>query len=355
MRRKETIPKERIKKMITTFVLLIIFLLSSYSPGYALDKTKPNYPAQYGTAVNTHTGNLFYQRCDLYIPGQGLSIDATFSYNSGRTDRDWGFGNGWTFTFNMLYYLDGTSIIIERGDGEKHEFTWSGFAFTPPVGVYDKLFEYMPGQYELTTKHGIRYYFDDSGHKRLTSIVDRNNNTMTFLYTGNELTTITDPSGRVVDLTYTSGHLSEIIDNNFMTPRITMYQYDTDWNLVQVINPKGYTTIYQYGPWSNMTGITDARSNSIEIFYNTDEAVSGITCPAEGTFLTFGYDIPMASTTVTRNVATGNQVTNYFYDANGRGRFNPGSGWKQHQLYLGRTKQHYSDYQSEWVYHNIYL
>ena len=116
----------RIYKIAAIFIFTFILTFIETQNCYSLEITKPNVSGLYGAEINTHSGNLYYERTDLYIPGQGLSIDLTFAYNSGRTQNNWGFGYGWSFSYNMQYSIDGSSIVIEHGDGEKDEFTWNG-------------------------------------------------------------------------------------------------------------------------------------------------------------------------------------------------------------------------------------
>ena len=144
----------KLTKIIAIFCITAMMHLILVDSVYALTSTKPNVSGPYGTNVNSYTGNLFYQRTDLYIPGRGLPIDISFSYNSGRTARDWGYGHGWSFPYSMQYYFDNSSIIIERSDGRKDEFVWNGSSYDPPTGVYDVLTEYQSDKYLLTTKNG---------------------------------------------------------------------------------------------------------------------------------------------------------------------------------------------------------
>ena len=312
----EGILSNRLTKIIAVICIAALMQLTLIDLVYALTSTKPNVSGPYGTNVNSYTGNLFYQRTDLYIPGRGLTIDITFSYNSGRTARDWGYGQGWSFPYSMQYYFENSSVIIERSDGRKDEFVWNGSSYDPPTGVYDQLTEYQSDKYLLTTKHGKKYYFDNATHKQITKIEDKNGNTLTFSYTSGKLTTITDPSGRQLNLSWTGDHLTQITDPNKTPNRVISYQYDAADNMTQVTDPVGNTTSYGYGSWSNITSITDARSNTVNISYNANKAISGISTAT--TNKTFTYDTGNHTTTVTDYVTSGNQTRIYTYDTDGR-------------------------------------
>ena len=306
------------KILIKIFVLLtigIILQLSLFNFVFALTVTKPNVTGPFGTEVNSYTGELFYQRTDLYIPGRGLDLTIQFSYNSGRTIRDWGYGRGWSFSYGMQYYFENTSIIIERPDGQKDEFVWNGSFYEPPVGVYDEVTEYETDKYLLTTKYGIKYYFEESSHKKITKIEDRNCNTMVFTYNEGLLATITDPSERQVNLNWENDHLIQITD--FDSPnRVINYEYDDNNNMTIVTDPAGNSIIYEYGELHNMTSITDARSNTATITYHENLAVAGLsTSLCNKTFI---YNIVDLTTTVTQFVSSGNRTTEYLFDTEHR-------------------------------------
>jgi hypothetical protein len=163
--------------------------------------TKPNIEGYFGASVNSYSGNLFYKRTDLFIPCHGLALVIRFSYNSGRTSSDYGFGYGWTMNYNLFYELSGNSVIFNTDDGDKHVFVWNGSGYTPPAGVFSELTEYLPGKFLLRNKYGTKFYFDSSTHKKLTKIEDRNGNAITLLYSGSKLLSVTDPCGKTLNLT----------------------------------------------------------------------------------------------------------------------------------------------------------
>jgi len=205
---------------------------------------KPNIACPAGLNVNSYSGGLFYQRHDVYIPGKGLPVDLTFSYNNTTTALDFGYGYGWTMSYNMICKPEGANVIIRRGDGRKDVFVFNGIAYVPPVGVFDSLAQYQPGKFRLTTKFGINYYFDDFTHHRLTRINDPNNNEVFIGYSDSLATSIIDASGRSIHLAYNNGHLAEVFDPNTMPPRFIEITYDMDWNPVMIIGPTGDTISY---------------------------------------------------------------------------------------------------------------
>jgi len=71
--------------------------------------------------------------------------------------------------------------------------------FNTPLGDYSTLERNPDGSFTRTFKNGTEIDFDSDGFQ--TSVIDRNGNTTTYSYDGNDnLTTITDPVGMVTTL-----------------------------------------------------------------------------------------------------------------------------------------------------------
>jgi RHS repeat-associated protein len=297
------------------FILFSLFLFGMN--GFAQNITRPNIIGPNGFEVNSYTGNLYYQRTDLKIPARGLNVEITFSYNISRRSKDWGFGKGWTFTYNMAYTPDTVGgIYIERMDGRRDLFKKNGTKYIAPIGVFDSLYEYQSGKFILREKGGTKYYFDNNTHKKLTKIEDRNNNTITLGFTDSLLTTLTDASNRTISFTWTNGRLTEITDN-FGTPqRKIKYEYDTAGNPAKVTNPMNYSKSYIYDKENKIVGMTDERSNNTSIAYNANNAVKNIVSCL--TNQAFSYILSQLKTLVTENVNGQQQITFYQYDTVGR-------------------------------------
>lgn len=305
-------------KKIQQFLFIVLVTLLSVSFGSAQKNiTKPNVSGPNGLSVNTYTGGLFYQRQDLFIPGRGLSIDVTFSYNTVSRDRDWGMGRGWTFTYNMAYSFDTLDVVVEHMDGSRRRYLPDGSGgWSSPAGVFDTLEQYQANQYRLTTREGMKYFFDDPTHKKLTSIEDRNGNAITLSYTDSLLTTITDPSGRNVNLTWTNGRLAKITDPNTTPPREWHYAYDSQGNPVMVTDPLTNFTQYEYDDQHKITVVTNKNGYPANIEYNALDAVQTlISCVGKQRF-TYSYET--LKTYVVEPVGGKSQVTVYEYDDQGR-------------------------------------
>lgn len=297
------------------FLFLSLFLLGLN--GFAQNITRPNIVGPNGFEVNSYTGNLYYQRTDLKIPARGLNVDITFSYNISRRSKDWGFGKGWTFTYNMAYTPDTLGgIYIDRMDGRRDLYKKNGTKYIAPTGVFDSLYEYSTGKFILREKGGAKYYFDNNSHKKLTKIEDRNGNAVTLSFTDTLLTTLTDAANRTISFTWTAGRLTEITDN-FGTPvRKIKYAYDTAGNPVKVTNPMNYSKSYLYDGESKITGMTDERGYNTSVAYNANNAVKNIVSCL--TNQAFSYIQSALKTLVTETVAGQQQITFYQYDTLGR-------------------------------------
>ncbi len=276
----------------------------------------PNIVGPYGIQVNSLTGNMFYQRSDLHIPGQGLDLDFVFSFNSQRTGLNYGYGNGWTFTYNMLYEERGDDIILRRADGRKDVYVNDGGIYDAPPGVFDVLTEYQRGKFRLREKYGTYYYFDNPDHKRLTSIVDANGNTIDIAYDGALPASVTDASGRSVDLSFSNGLLKEITDVNGDALRTIIYDYDGQSNLTTVTDPLGNSINYLYDADRNLIEVVDARSNSAQIAYTGDAAVEQITTALSE--MSISYDAVAGLTVVSEPVGADVQTMSYQFDAQDR-------------------------------------
>lgn len=226
------------------------------------------------TNTNIFNGNLVVQKTDINVPGRGFSDVITRTYNSKDTYNG-PFGYGWNFSFNSRIYEDGTGVFLTDGDGSEHYFRRNpDNSFTHPPGIYRTLTKNADGTYVVKTKDNTKYNYDANG--RLTSIVDKNNNTLTYGYdANNRLTSITDASGRTINLSYNAnGKLASITD---FANRTTTYAYDGDGNLISETNPAGYKTTYSYDSQHNLSSTTDPNGNKTTFAYDSKDRVVTIT------------------------------------------------------------------------------
>ena len=273
-------------------------------------------------SVNTCNLNLVLSKALMFIPGRGLSIGDSITYNSLDT-RGGPIGIGWHLgtDISVTERQDGTVLYIE-GDGSSHVFTPNGSGgYTAPPGIYLTLQKLAPGNFKITDIKQNVYTFVNGKPSQFT---DRDNNTTTFTYNANgRLYQVSDPSGRKLTYAYnTAGQVSAITDPANRTYQLT-YQNS---RLVNITDPVNKTVTFSYDangylgtftdPLSRFTSfinsydgklqtIRDARTNGQDI-YNT--VFSQTTQP--NTMITTMTDPGSRRFTFTHDSNTGN-LTKY--------------------------------------------
>jgi RHS repeat-associated protein len=304
--------KMKLQVLITAFILIMSFEKTS-----AQNINTPNKVGPMGVEVNTKTGNLFFDRTDIYIPGRQLDLDISFSYNSFDYNKNSGYGNGWTFMYNMRYRIDTPNkVVVIWGDGREDVYTSNGAQITSPVGFFDSLSQYQAGKYLLRTKRGLKLYFDNSTHKRLTKVEEPNGNFLLFGYTDSLMTSITNNSGQTIAMSYSNGKLASVVDANASPVQTYTYTYDAYGNLSKVTDPQGGTYQYTYLVNGPMSSIKDKNDNVVDlIYYSSFKARELISCNSR---TAFSYETTLRTTTVIDFVpGSSNQTTSYIYNEKG--------------------------------------
>jgi YD repeat-containing protein len=251
--------------------------------------------------VNLANGNLVTQVQGLSRPARGIPVSIHHTYNS-RSSADTPFGYGWTINYARHLNIDAqnNTVTYTDEDGSEHIFRYEGGAYVTPPGLHLELIENQDGTFTLTDKAQIKSNFDAQG--KLTSVVDRNDNTITLTYDDGKLIKITDASGADTTLTYSSGRLSRITTEDGRTNK---YAYAGGY-LTEIENAAETTSLFDYiGGY--LTEVTDARINTHEITYTNDK-VSSIIKPNTGyqSPPTVGFSYQAKETVVTnpRNYPT---------------------------------------------------
>lgn len=324
-------------------------------------------------AVDAGSGGLNQSVTDLSLAGIGVPFAFTRTYNS--LDRTPGpLGRGWTFSYGaQLGVLANGDVNYRSGTGQQIYFTKQGSSYLGAPGSRCSL-TLSGGVYDLLRSDQLHERFDSSG--RLTSIKDRNNQGLSFIYNGSsQLTTITDsvgrtitltydvtsglvtgvalPDGRAVSYAYTNGLLSTVTDARGGT---TTYTYETHGWLAKAVDPLshtifentygsdgrvltqkdglGKTTSYSWDPTTQIETTTDPRGKTWKDVYANGLVVKRI--DPVGDAVQYGYDADLNQTRVTD--ALGNQTTMTFDSAGNM---------------LTRTAPSPLSYQETWTYNSF--
>ena len=258
--------------------------------------------------VNCASGEFWHTFVDLSVPGRGVPLGLSRTYNSLNAATDGPFGHGWTSNVTMSLALNAAGdATVTQGGGASVTFAAQSGSFTAPSRVLASLAGNSDGTYTLTdTRTRVRYNFAAAG--QLTSEVDRNGNTTTLMYTAGQLATVTDPAGRALMFTsVASRHVTKVVDP---AGRTLNYHYDASGNLTAVSDVAGGTTGFAYDSNNLLTAITDPRSGTTTNVYDPQGRVVHQTGPmGRATSFAFTGDPVTATgstTTITdpRGIAT---------------------------------------------------
>lgn len=229
--------------------------------------------------MGIETGNFnHYTKSCFAIPGRNVSLDFDFTYNSYISELPTELyplnplSTAWSHTYNMyMNFIYGptvydTKFAIHMPDGSLLIYGLDANNNIVPEteGNYSTLTNVSSSKYEFKTKSHIVYTFQKLGTSDiafvLTSIKDRNNNSVTLSYvqgenytlpgtntvrTTRKLSSVTDPAGRTLQFTYHAGTnlLSTITDP---LSRVIRFNY-TGGKLSTFTDAKNQNTTYNYG------------------------------------------------------------------------------------------------------------
>lgn len=272
--------------------------------------------------VNGFNGNLSLSATDVSIPGRGIPVSFSRTYNS-RSAKSGILGYGWTSNVEASIKDSGNGpVILIDEDGTEHIFAkQADGTFTAPTGVYLTLTkDYTYNTYTVTRTDGTKIDFNSLGQITKISDTKKTPNATTYSYTSGKLSSITDASGRITNFYYdANGRLSRILDP---ASRNVYYGYDANGNLTTVTDQNSKVTTYGYDTNHNLTSITDPNNKTVTYGYDTaNDRVSSITrtitVGGTPTTCTTSMTYDTVNNTATRTDARNNQ-TKYGYDPEGK-------------------------------------
>jgi RHS repeat-associated protein len=241
-----------------------------------------NSPSEKGTTCNTvnpvncATGAFWHTFDAISIPGRGLPLDFTHTYDSLNAAQDSPLGFGWTDSYNLFLSTDATgTITVHEENGSSVPFDLTGTAYQPPSRVEATLVQNQDGTFTFTRLHGQdQYVFSaptQSSSGQLQKEVDRNGYTTTLAYTSGRLSTITDPAGRALTLLYNTGN--RIASVKDLMNRQVSYSYDASGNLISVTDLGGFTSAFTYDANHLLLTMQDGRGTVVKNTYDSQNRV----------------------------------------------------------------------------------
>lgn len=247
--------------------------------------------------VNDYNGNLVFLHEDLDMNGNKMPVNITHIFNSNEKNSSIGYGVGWRLNFNQRVIPQNFSgiqyYVYTDGDGTKHYFKKDSSTgqYKDESGLDSTLTINADGGYTIKDKKDNLLIFVPGGY--LYQMRDSNGNTITLSYNGTILSKITDGTGRVILLDSTpEGYLLGITDPSkrrisfaysgtqltkitYPDNKYTIYNYDSNNNLKNVINYDGLKLTYDYytaSPYkvkkiSSSNNISETQGGQLNITY----------------------------------------------------------------------------------------
>src|SRR5581483_7552314 len=317
------------------------YLSVQYTPrigtGPGLDVLKTPIDDKTTLGVNAANGDLSVDTSLFDINGVGLPLQIDQDYDSqgavGTSMHAGATGAGWALSPSFdqpqlvlkaaypgvlqLVSDSGTNAVFTNGNiyGQ-----WT----TSPPGLNATAGATSSSTYQITFNQSHQTWNFSSVSSvlfHLTSIVDRNGNTISYAYspTTNQLTSITDTEGRVVTIGYNASNLVASVTDS--TGRQVSYTY-TSGQLTSATYG-GLTTAYGYDTNGNLNEITDPAGNITTMAYNSAEQVTSVTrvtnnATLAGNTTTYSY-APGSTSNPNSGVTTvtdpNGHATKYAYDS----------------------------------------
>jgi len=258
-------------------------------------------------------------------PGVGMPFVFARTYNAMDSAYSGPLGPGWDHSYNIKLFDNGVLAIVKWGNGRYDYYDVDGAVYDPRPGIYNKV-EKAGNTYSLTTKNRTTYTFevyaflDTTFLARLTTIEDRNGNTMTLAYddvqTGGNLSMVKDGSNRYYQFHYTirdagvtAGsryRLETILEQNAPLNRNIRFGYDAKGNLTSYWDAENNETKYVYDSDNCLWRIILANGNELTAKYDEMGRLENYTFGGMKTLLE--YDDPVDGTTLSILDVDGNEI-----------------------------------------------
>ncbi len=264
-------------------------------------------PDATGAGVALYNGSLQFSETDLTIPGRGFDWSFERTYRSDVSETG-PLGHNWDFNYDRHLVevttqdlpaiqvalpsakvgdvvrqdgLDRTDLYVQNPDG----------SYTAPAGYFTQLVRNADGSFAERDSTGMVVQYGvpaADGTAPMTSMTDRNGNTMQFQYNGlGQLVRVLDTLGRPINYIYDTDPNSAsdglLIAVQDFTGRTISFHYDAAGDLVGVTSPavtgtptgndfpQGKTEAYTYS-----SGFSDeALDHDLLTITSPDEVADG--------------------------------------------------------------------------------
>ena len=281
-------------KSLLVLVILIGFGGAILGQPYPMWETlDPNsgrpvgYNPKVGDPIYPSNGQVRVRKVDFRVSSVGFDFVFQRHYRSTVDGQDFNgpLGVNWDFNYNthITGNYGGQGVLaVYDGDWRSDDYTYdsgsSKWLAASGSGIFDELTS-SGQQVTRRSKHGFKWVYsqvsNDTTKLRLTSMQDRNGNSMSFAYDATtdagKLTKVTDTNGRDYTFSYDSNdRITKIADFVSPTPRAIEYEYSTYGDLISVTELPGESLerVTTYAYWENtgssthrLITITDAKEN----------------------------------------------------------------------------------------------
>ena len=258
---------------------------------------------QTANPVNCATGNFTHTLTDDAIPGRGLPLDLTRTYNSLSASTEGTFGYGWasSYSTNLTFDAAGDATVTGPQGAQNIFYAQGSGVFAAAPQVLGTLVQNSDGTYTLTEPGQDVETFSSTG--QLTSETDPNGYSTTLAYNDSgQLSTVTDPEGRTLTYAYgTNGLVSSVTDP---AGRVVSYGYDSAGNLTSATSVDGGIWSFGYDANHLLTSMTDPRiDGSLTNTYDSSARVTEQVDPM-GHTTTFSYGTPSSDDVQTNTITS---------------------------------------------------
>jgi len=227
------------------------------------------------SSANIANGSLSLSQDLFSSTGTAMPAGMSLYYNSlhGASGI---LGKGWSHSYEIsLDEHENGEVVLNEANGRQSLYSFNGAGYEAPAGDYSTLIKNADASFTLIWKDGRIFRFFENG--KLESISDRNNNTLAFSYTNEDLTGIIDSADRLTSLSYDADHhLQGITDPAGRSSDFTVIEN----TLVSVVYPDGGTWHYTYDEQGFLLTKTDPAGNLVSYTYDDQYRVTSSTDPA---------------------------------------------------------------------------